>query len=147
MRLLDILMFIGFINIFIGLYQFYFLYVTKKTFDIKVKEGYDGTWFRFCCESFDNWIWRFRLKSKFRWLYEGKVFVIFFRLKGIILCLIGFGIFLALFLLNKTDYWNLITVKLWKHKGLKPFYGIYVYERIIGYEKEWEWGKHYENSK
>ena len=112
MRLLDLLLFLGFIDIFLGRYQFYFLYVTKKTFDIKVKEGYDGTWFRFCCENFDTWIWKFRFKSKFRWLYESKVFVIFFRLKGIILCLIGSAIFLALFFLEKTPYWELIITKL-----------------------------------
>ena len=111
MRLLDLIMFLGFINIFLGMYQFYFLYVTKKTFDNKVKEGYDGTWFRFCCETFDNFIWKLRFKSKFRWLYESKVFV-FFRLKGIILCLIGFLIFLGLFLLEKTEYWTYVLVKL-----------------------------------
>ena len=112
MRLLDLFLFVAFINILYGCYQFYFLYVTKKTFDIKVKEGYDGTWFRFCCETFDNWIWRLRFKSKFRWLYESKVFVFFFRLRGIILCLIGVLIFLGLFLIEKTDYWEFIITKL-----------------------------------
>ena len=112
MRLLDLLLFLAFINIFLGSYQFYFLYVTKKTFNNKVKEGYEGTWFRFCCETFDNLIWRLRLKSKFRWLYESKVFVIFFRLKGIILCTIGISIFIGLFLLERTDYWSYILVEI-----------------------------------
>lgn len=112
MRLLDLILFLAFTSIFLGCYQFYFLYVTKKTFDIKVKEGYEKTWFRFCCENFDNWIWKFRLKSKFRWLYESQFFVFSFRLKGIILCLNGILIFLGLFLLEKTDYWVYFTVKL-----------------------------------
>ena len=112
MRILDILLFLGFINLFFGSYQFYFLYVTKKTFDIKVKEGYDGTWFRFCCETFDTWIWRFRFKSKFRWFYESKLFKNLFRLKGIILCLIGIAIFLILFWLKQTEYWNSIVQKI-----------------------------------
>lgn len=113
MRLLDLMLFIAFFNIFLGIYHFYFLYVTKKLFDIKVKEeGYDKTWFMFCCDRFDNALWKLRQKFKFRWFYESSLFIIFLRLKGIFSCLVGIAILILIFFLKKTEWWILITEKL-----------------------------------
>lgn len=113
MTIKDIMIFIGTILILYGSYEFIFLYITKKRYDMAVKnEEYKGTWFQFCCDRFDTIIWKFRKKSKSRWFYESLIFKNFLRLRGFILIVLGLIILILLFYIKNTEYYNFIIQKL-----------------------------------
>ena len=113
MTIENLMIFIGVILILYGSYEFFFLYVTKKRYDLAIEyKEFSGTWFEYCCKEIDTWIWLLRSKMKFRWFYESLIFKNFLRLRGIILILVGVIILILLFYLKTTEYNEFIIQKL-----------------------------------
>lgn len=113
MTIENIMIFIGTILILYGSYEFLFLYITKKRYDIAIeRKEFSGTWFEYCCKEINTWIWKIREKMKFRWFYESLIFKNFLRLKGIILILLGVIILISLFYIKNTEYNEFIIQKL-----------------------------------
>ena len=113
MTIENIMIFLGVILILYGSYEFFFLYITKKRYDLAIKhKEFNGTWFEYCCKELNTWVWYIRSKMKFRWFYESLVFKNFLRLKGIILISLGVIILILFFYIKNTEYYEFIKQKI-----------------------------------
>ena len=102
MSIKEVLLFFMFTLLFLGSYQFYWSFITKKAY--KLRDD--------CDKEYDTAIWKWRQKSKARWFYHSNMFKIFVMLKGISLLSLYFVLFILLFLINSSEYASWIDVKM-----------------------------------
>lgn len=112
MSIKEVLLFFMFTLLFLGSYQFYWSFITKKAYKLRDDCDKDLDYFDFCCKEYDTAIWKWRQKSKARWFYHSNMFKIFVMLKGISLLSLYFVLFILLFLLNSSEYASWIDVKM-----------------------------------
>ena len=58
----------------------------------------------YCCREYNDWAWKIRKKLNWKLFYNTRLFIIFRRLQGILLVLIGLGLLVLYFCLFFTEY-------------------------------------------
>lgn len=106
MRMIDLVVAGITLGLLWGSWQFIFLFMSKRSYN---KLKYENERFLdFCLRSYDSFIWRFRKVLHIDWFYNSKAFQIYLTLRGVVLVLIAVALCIMLFMLYKTEYWNLL---------------------------------------
>lgn len=99
----QILLFLCSLCLVFGVWQFLWIVIHKKGYEMeKLKgESFPDFLFRYYAEDV---MWKLRKRFVPKWFYYSKMFLIFTKVKGVILILAGLGIAVGLFLLSKSEY-------------------------------------------
>ena len=98
MRVVDIILGFATFNLLLGVWQFIYLMICKSAYETLALK--DETFFEFMSREYKWGKWRERLRI----FYNSDMFIIFQRLKGIILVLMGVLLYVIYFVVKFSDY-------------------------------------------
>lgn len=109
--IMDIFVFFSAYMLILGVWQFLYIKIHKKGYELEKKEN--ETFFEFMCRYYeDDFFWKLRKKYGIKWLYNSKIFEKYIKLKGIILILFGLIVVFGLLLLRQTDYYVWLSIEI-----------------------------------
>ena len=100
---LQILTFLSTLCVVFGVWQFLWIVIHKRGYEMEKleDESFPDFLFRYYAEDF---FWKLRKRFVPKWFYYSKMFLIFMKVKGVILILAGLVLALCLVYLSKSEY-------------------------------------------
>ena len=100
-----------------GIYQFLWLKITQKGYELKQEERKEEglprqSFLEFCFEYYNSISWKIRKSFGIRWFYNSKLFLIYIRLRGVIIFLFGVAIIIAILLVGSSEYAPYLDISL-----------------------------------
>ena len=102
LTILHILTFLSTFCVLLGLWQFAWIVIHRKGYELEKQddESFMDFMFRYYA---DEWQWKLRKRYGPKWFYYSKMFLIFTKIKGVILIVVGLAIAFGVFFLSGTD--------------------------------------------
>lgn len=111
MRIIDIIIFVITYIFIYGVWQFLFLVIHKKGYELEKLEN--ETFFDFMCRYYsDDIFWKIRKKLGYSWIYNSKIYESWIKFKGIIFIVIAIVGVVGLWLFSKSDYFIWLSIEL-----------------------------------
>jgi hypothetical protein len=108
-RYVDLFTTLATLAILNGVFSFFYIGHLKKSFNKNHENG--DTFYDYCCRRCkDEPIWWLRKKLNMRWYYNSKAFIRISRFNSVLQVLLGIIIFIAIFLVSRTEYWELFKL-------------------------------------
>lgn len=109
--ILHILTFIACLFFITGVWQFAWIVIHRKGYEMEKvdEESFPDFLFRYYA---DDWRWKLRKKFVPRWFYYSKCFLIFTKIKGVVLIFSGLAIAFLLFYISGTEYGAFLQIEL-----------------------------------
>ena len=86
-----------------GVWQFLWIVILKKGYELEKLEDESFPDFLFRWYG-DDFFWKLRKRFVPKWFYYSRMFLIFIKVKGIVLILAGLGLAVALIFVSKSEY-------------------------------------------
>lgn len=101
--ILGLLTFLSSLCLVFGFWQFLWIVIHKKGYEMEKleDESFPDFLFRYYSEDF---LWKLRKRFVPKWFYYSKMFLIFVKIKGVLLILAGLAIGIGTYLLTKSQY-------------------------------------------
>lgn len=106
-----IFVFLSSFCIVMGIWQFLWIKIHRKGYEMEKLEDESFTDFLFRYYE-DELLWKLRKRFGPKWFYYGKSFIRFTKIKGVILIVVGIAIGVAVFLVSKTEYGIFLDIEL-----------------------------------
>lgn len=101
--ILGILIFLSSLCFVFGVWQFLWIVIHKKGYELEKLEN--ETFYDFLFRYYeDDFFWKLRKRYGARWFYRSKAFLLFMKIKGVLLILSSVLIALGTFLLSESEY-------------------------------------------
>lgn len=97
------LVFLASLLILSGVWQFLWIVIHKKGYELEKLDGESFSDFLFRYYE-DDWRWRLRRRLLPKWYVRSKLLLLFIKVKGVIFILGGLSIVYVLYFLSKSEY-------------------------------------------